>query len=94
VLAVAQIMPSFAAERISDTSLLLNQKLGGDLTAKYRLAYDNLNQFNRSVTGERLKTGQVYTNTRPLIVGYLSLLLWSVVGFVLSYVGLILKEKE
>ena len=94
VLAVAQIMPSFAAERISDTSLLLNQKIGGDLTAKYRLAYDNLNQFNRLVTGERLKTGQVYTNTRPLIVGYLSLLLWSAVGFVLSYVGLILKEKE
>jgi ABC transport system ATP-binding/permease protein len=94
VLAVAQIMPSFAAERISDTSLLLNQKLGGDVTAKYRLPYDNLNQFSRSITGERLKTGEIYTNTRPLFVGYLSLLLWSVVGFVLSYTGLMLKEKE
>jgi ABC transport system ATP-binding/permease protein len=94
VLAVAQVMPSFAAERISDTSLLLNQKLTGELAAKYRLPYDNLNQFSRSLTHERLKTGQIYTTTRPLYVGYLSLLLWSVVGFALSYVGLMLKEKE
>jgi len=94
VLAVAQVMPSFAAERISDTSLLLNQKLTGELAAKYRLPYDNLNQFSRSLTHERLKTGQIYTTTRPLFVGYLSQLLWSVVGFVLSYLGLMLKEKE
>jgi hypothetical protein len=94
VLAVAQIMPSFAAERISDSSLLFNQKIGGDVTSKYKIPYDNLNQFTRSISGQRFKTGQIYTNTRPLIVGYLSLFLWSVVGFVLSYVGLILKEKE
>jgi ABC transport system ATP-binding/permease protein len=94
VLAVAQIMPSFAAERISDTSSLFNQKIGGDVTSKYNIPYDNLNQFNRSISGQRLKTGQIYTNTRPLMVGYLSLFLWSVVGFILSYLGLILKEKE
>jgi ABC-type multidrug transport system ATPase subunit/pSer/pThr/pTyr-binding forkhead associated (FHA) protein len=94
VLAVAQVMPSFAAERISDTSLLLNQKLTGETTTKYRLPYDNLNQFYRSLTHERLKTGQIYTTTRPLFVGYLSLILWSSVGFVLSYIGLVLKEKE
>jgi ABC-type multidrug transport system ATPase subunit len=94
VLAVAQIMPSFAAERISDTSSLFNQKIGGDVTSKYNIPYDNLNQFNRSISGQRLKTGQIYTNTRPIMVGYLSLFLWSVVGFILSYLGLILKEKE
>ena len=94
VLAVAQIMPSFAAERISDSSLLFNQKIGGDVTSKYNIPYDNLNQFTRSISGQRLKTGQIYTNTRPLIVGYLSLFLWSALGFVLSYLGLILKEKE
>jgi ABC-type multidrug transport system ATPase subunit len=94
VLAVAQIMPSFAAERISDSSLLFNQKIGGDVTSKYNIPYDNLNQFTRSISGQRLKTGQIYTNTRPLIVGYLSLFLWSAMGFVLSYLGLILKEKE
>jgi len=94
VLAVAQIMPSFAAERISDSSLLFNQKIGGDVTSKYNIPYDNLNQFTRSISGQRLKTGQIYTNTRPLIVGYLSLFLWSAMGFVLAYLGLILKEKE
>jgi hypothetical protein len=74
--------------------LLFNQKIGGDVTSKYNIPYDNLNQFTRSISGQRLKTGQIYTNTRPLIVGYLSLFLWSAMGFVLSYLGLILKEKE
>jgi len=32
--------------------------------------------------------------SRPLWVGYLSLFLWSVAGFVLSYLGLMRKEKE
>src|SRR5258708_24402747 len=33
VLAVAHIMPSFAAERISDTSLLFNQKICEEVTS-------------------------------------------------------------
>jgi ABC transport system ATP-binding/permease protein len=94
VLAVSQFMPSFAAERVSDTSLFLNQKISGDLSHKYEVSYDNLNKLATALTGERLKTGQNYSNTRPLFIGYLSLLLWSVAGFILSYVGLILKEKE
>jgi ABC transport system ATP-binding/permease protein len=95
VLAVAQVMPSFAAERISDTSFLLNQHLTGEVIRQYPTPYDNLNQFHRTISGgQRLKSGEVYSNTRPLIVGYLSLVLWSIAGFVLSYVGLMLKEKE
>ena len=94
VLIVAQIMPSFAAERISDESLLLNRRIAGDVSEKYDRPYDNLNQYNRGATGQRFKTGQTYTDARPLWVGYLSLFLWSVAGFVLSYAGLMLKEKE
>jgi len=94
VLTIAQVMPSFAAERISDVSVLLNQQIGRDVISKYNIPYDNINQFYTSVTGHRLKTGEVYANPRPLFIGYLSLFLWSVVGFVLSYAGLALKEKE
>ena len=94
VLAVSQIMPSFAAERISDESLLLNRRIAGDVSEKYDRPYDNLNQYNRAATGQRFKTGQTYTDARPLWVGYLSLFLWSLAGFVLSYVGLMRKEKE
>ncbi|HEX6564630.1 MAG TPA: FHA domain-containing protein [Chthoniobacterales bacterium] len=94
VLVVAQIMPSFAAERISDESLLLNRRIAGDVSEKYDRPYDNLNQYNRAATGQRFKTGQTFTDARPLWVGYLNLILWSVAGFVLSYVGLMRKEKE
>jgi ABC-type multidrug transport system ATPase subunit/pSer/pThr/pTyr-binding forkhead associated (FHA) protein len=94
VMLVSQLMPSFAAERISDESLLLNRRIAGDVSEKYDRPYDNLNQYNRVATGQRFKTGQTYTDARPLWVGYLSLFLWSVVGFVLSYVGLMRKEKE
>ena len=94
VLLVAQIMPSFAAERISDESILLNQQIARDVSEKFDRPYDNLNQYFRAATGQRFKTGKFYTDTRPLWVGYLSLFLWSVAGFVLSYVGLVFKEKE
>jgi ABC-type multidrug transport system permease subunit len=94
VLLVSQLMPSFAAERISDESLLLNRRIAGDVSEKYDRPYDNLNQYNRAATGQRFKTGQTYTDARPLWVGYLNLFIWSVAGFVLSYVGLMRKEKE
>jgi ABC-type multidrug transport system ATPase subunit/pSer/pThr/pTyr-binding forkhead associated (FHA) protein len=94
VLWVAQIMPSFAAERISDESILLNQQIARDVSEKFDRPYDNLNQYYRAATGQRFKTGQIYSDTRPLWVGYLNLFLWSLTGFLLSYVGLVFKEKE
>jgi ABC transport system ATP-binding/permease protein len=94
VLLVAQIMPSFAAERISDESILLNQQIARDVSEKFDRPYDNLNEYTRATTGQRFKTGQFYRDTRPLWAGYLSLFLWSVAGFALSYLGLVFKEKE
>ena len=95
VLALAQITPSFAAERISDVSLLLGKKITGDVISKLSTPYDNLDQYHKKVTGSaRLKTGDVFNDTRPLFVGYLSLVLWTLAGFVFSYFGLIAKERE
>lgn len=85
VLAVSRIMPSFAAQRISDVSFLLNQKISGDLARDFPVPYYNLNDWYRRQTGERLKSGMVFTETRPLWVGLFSLALWTLAGFGASY---------
>jgi ABC transport system ATP-binding/permease protein len=94
VLALARITPSFAAERISDVSVLLGQKVTGDVISKYPVPYANLNQYHKQASGTRLRTGDVFDDARPLFAAYLSLVLWTVAGFLLSYIGLIAKEKE
>ena len=94
VLALSQIMPSFASQRIADVSFLIHQKISGDLARSFPIAYFNLNDYYRSRTGERLKTGTVYSDARPLWVAYLSLGSWTVAGFVCSYWLLGKKERE
>ena len=94
VLALSQIMPSFASERIADVSFLIDQKISGELARDYSIAYFNINDWYRSRTGERLKTGMVYSETRPLWVAYLSLVLWTIGGFICSFWLLGRKERE
>ncbi|MBV8532595.1 MAG: FHA domain-containing protein [Verrucomicrobia bacterium] len=94
VLALSQIMPSFASQRIADVSFFVDRKITGDLTLQYSTAYFNLNDWYRSRTGERIKTGTVYTEIRPLWVAYLSLMLWIAAGFIGSYWLLGRKEHE
>jgi ABC-type multidrug transport system ATPase subunit/pSer/pThr/pTyr-binding forkhead associated (FHA) protein len=92
VLAVSQVMPSFASQRIADVSFLYQQKISGDLARDYPIAYYNLNEWYRSITGQRLKAGTVFTNNRPLWVAYLSLGIWILVGFIASFVFLGRRE--
>ena len=94
VLTLSQIMPSFDSERIADVSFLLDKKISGELAHDYSKAYFNINDWYRSRTGERLKTGMVYTDTRPLWVAYLSLILWTIAGFIGSFWLLGRKEQE
>ena len=96
VLWVSQLMPSFAAERITDVSFLLNQKITGDFITDYRTPYWNINDWYRwkSKNDEGLTNGTVYTDGRPLWVGYLSLILWTGVGFAASFWLLIRRERE
>ena len=94
VLTLSQIMPSFAAERIADVSFLLDKKVSGELAREYSKAYFNINDWYRSRTGERLKTGMVYTETRPLWVAFLSLIMWTIAGFFCSFWLLKKKEQE
>jgi hypothetical protein len=92
VLALSQIMPSFATQRITDVSFLINRKISGDLARDYPIAYFNINDWYRSRTGERLKTGTTFTETRPIWVSCLSLVLWTIGGFICS--SWLLGRKE
>jgi ABC transport system ATP-binding/permease protein len=94
VLTISQIMPSFASERIADVSFLVDRRISGELAREYSKAYFNINDWYRSRTGERLKTGTVFTYTRPLWVAYLSLILWTIAGFIGSFWLLGRKEHE
>ena len=94
VLWVSQIMPSFASERISDVSLLLDQKITGDLITKYRTPYWNTNKWYQAQTGQDLLNGIIYTEKRPLFVAYLSLVSWALVAFVASFWLLARRERE
>ncbi|MBV8216190.1 MAG: FHA domain-containing protein [Verrucomicrobia bacterium] len=90
---VSQVMPSFASERISDVSFLLRRKITGDLITGHLTAYSNINDWYRSKTGERLTNGMIYTDKRPLWMAYLSLVLWTVGGFLTSVWLLARKER-
>ena len=94
VLALSEIMPSFAAQRITDVSFLIDQKITGDLVRIYPSAYLNINEWYRSQTGKRLQTGAVFTEMRPIWVACFSLLLWTIGGFVCSYWLLGRKEQD
>ncbi len=94
VLMLSQIMPSFDSERIADVSFLIDKKISGELAHDYSKAYFNINDWYRSRTGERLKTGMVYTDKRPLWVAYLSLILWTIAGYIGSFWLLGRKEHD
>ncbi|MBV9104410.1 MAG: FHA domain-containing protein [Verrucomicrobia bacterium] len=93
VLTLSQVMPSFASQRIADVSFLINQKISGALARDYPIAYFNISDWTKSRTGERLKTGTLYTETRPIWVACASLLLWMIGGFVCSYWFLGKRER-
>jgi ABC-type multidrug transport system permease subunit len=92
ILWVSQIMPSFASQRIADVSFLLDRKITGDLITDYLTPYSNINDWYRSRTKQRLLNGVIYTEQRPLWVAYLSLILWTLGGFVVS--SWLLGRKE
>lgn len=92
ILRLSEAMPSFASERIADVSFLVDQKITGKLITDYPTPYSNINDWYRSTTKQRLLNGSIYTKKRPLWIAYLSLILWSLGGFVAS--TWLLQRKE
>jgi ABC transport system ATP-binding/permease protein len=105
VLFVSQLMPSFAAQRIADaSSLLFRVPTADDKTEipnavlitedHYAVSWKNMDQWQRGAEGKRLNAQNPLLNPRPIFVGYLSLILWTVAGFFASYVALARKERD
>jgi ABC transport system ATP-binding/permease protein len=96
VLFISQIMPSFAAQRIGDASSLLFRPINSDLIGEdhYFVSWKNMDQWQRAAEGKRLNAQNPLVNVRPIFVGYLSLVLWTVTGFYASYFALARKEQD
>jgi ABC-type multidrug transport system ATPase subunit/pSer/pThr/pTyr-binding forkhead associated (FHA) protein/ABC-type multidrug transport system permease subunit len=94
VLAVSRVFPSFAAQRIADSSFILKQTISGELLRNYKVPYDNMNQWYRSKYHARLNTGKVLTDATPAYLGFLNLALWTLGGFTASYALLARKERS
>jgi ABC-type multidrug transport system ATPase subunit/pSer/pThr/pTyr-binding forkhead associated (FHA) protein len=96
VLLISKIMPSFAAQRISDAGALLYRPLTGELTDvdHYYISLMNMNQWQRDHGGARLTTQNPLVNPSPIFVGYISLIVWTIAGFFASYLALARKERD
>jgi ABC transport system ATP-binding/permease protein len=105
VLFISQLMPSFAAQRIADASSMLYRIPTADDKSEipnavlitedhYAVAWKNMDQWQRSAESKRLNAQNPLLNSRPIFVGYLSLLLWTITGFFASYVALAGKERN
>src|SRR5262249_13530793 len=94
VLMVSQVFPRFASPRLTDGRFLLRQKISRDLTRDFPIFYFNINDWYPSKTGERLKTGIIYSETRPLWIAYLAHIIWTIAGFLASFRLLGRKEQD
>ncbi|MGC3990275.1 MAG: FHA domain-containing protein [Chthoniobacteraceae bacterium] len=87
VRAVATALPSFAAQRLMDESLLWQQKIERDFLADHWTAVRNLK------TATPIKNGDVFSDAMPGIVATGILLLWAMVGYLAAAAGLKRQEK-
>ncbi len=94
VATIAQAVPTFAAQRVSDVAFLLNKQITGALARDLPIPYSNLNELHRQLTGERLRSGAIFVETGALWSGYSCLVLWSLLCFGGSYFLLARKERE
>jgi len=94
VLTVSKVFPSFAAERIADSSFILGQPISGELARDYTVPYQNINQWYRSIHNARLKNGAVFNDATPVYLSFLNLALWTLGGFIASYALLARKERS
>jgi hypothetical protein len=68
--------PAFATERIIELSLLSGQKLNGDLARAYPIAYFNINDWHRSLTGERIMSGTIISFNNLFVYSFSVLAAW------------------
>jgi hypothetical protein len=89
-------LPSFAAQRIDDVSLFLNQKVP-DKMGGFLISYHNVNELYGSLGYKVLERGTNIKETRPLWplwLAFLTLIAWGMAGFAASYLLLSRRERQ
>lgn len=87
VLNVSRAVPSFAAQRLMDVSLLWQQTIAAPLMSRHRPSFNNLN-LRRD-----LRNGDVYNRLAPGLIAAASLLGWAILGYLAAWFGLRAKER-
>lgn len=85
--AVSVSMPSAAALRVMDVSLLWNQTISGAVRVDFPSAFSNLNR-DRS-----LRNGEIYRTGRPAWTGLGALGAWTLGALVLAWAGIRSRER-
>jgi hypothetical protein len=85
--AIAECMPSFAAQRCMDLSFFWHRRIDADATEGHEIAYRNL------PAESRVPNGGYFTDDSPGLGALLSLLLWTGGAATATCVTLRLREK-
>lgn len=85
--AISRLMPSAATQAVMDVSLFWDKKIAGSMRVDYPTAFSNLNR-DRS-----LRNGQIFQNKNPALLGLGILTAWTLMTYVIAWLGLRGKER-
>ncbi len=88
VFGVSQPMPTFAAQRVMDTSFLWRKKIARDTLSDHWTSFRNLNRDGS------MKTGEVFAQSRPGLLALLTHLGWGVVTYASAWLTLRTRERK
>ena len=84
---VSRLMPSAATQSVMDVSLLWDTKITGSMRVDYPTAFSNLNRDHG------LRSGQVFQNKAPALMGLAILAAWTLLTYAIAWFGLRGKER-
>ncbi len=87
VLLIARVMPTFATQKVMDTSLLWGKTVGRE-TENYFSSVKSLSQ------DVKFKNGAVFKHPLPGLLGLLTHLAWVVLTYFVAYAGLKSRERR
>ena len=86
VYTVARVIPAFASQTLMDQSFLWKKKITHDTLSDHWTSFRNI---SRQI---HLHTGEVYTETEPSNLAMTTHVIWTVVCYILAWLGLRKKE--
>ena len=82
VYAVARLMPSFAAQKLMETSFFWSRPVSGEVLSDHHTAFTNLNR------AAPVRTGEVYQETAPAREAAGAQFIWIVISYLAAWLGL------